>query len=50
MWKKRHDGLSAADYLRNCHGYSRRMLTRLKQGCGSLAVNRDCDRAADRKS
>ena len=37
--EKRHDGLSAADYLRNCHGYSRRMLTRLKQGCGSLAVN-----------
>lgn len=31
--------MTAADYLRHCHGYSRRMITRLKQGCGSLAVN-----------
>ena len=31
--------MTAADYLKYCHGYSRRMITRLKQGCGSLAVN-----------
>lgn len=36
---ERHGGMTAADFLGHCHGYSRRMITRLKQGCGSLAVN-----------
>ena len=31
--------MTAVDYLRHCHGYSRRMITRLKQDCGSLVVN-----------
>jgi len=31
--------MTAADYLRHCHGFSGRMIIRLKQDCGSLAVN-----------
>lgn len=36
---ERYGGMTAAGFLGHCHGYSRRMITRLKQGCGSLAVN-----------
>ena len=35
----RYSGCSVSAYLKNCHGYSRRALSRLKQGRGSLAVN-----------
>lgn len=37
--EKRQGGMTAAGYLKHCHGCSRRMITRLKQGRGSLAVN-----------
>ncbi|MGI5895337.1 MAG: RluA family pseudouridine synthase [Oscillospiraceae bacterium] len=37
--EERYGGCSVSAYLKNCHGYSRRALSRLKQGRGSLAVN-----------
>lgn len=37
--EERYAGCSVSGYLRDCHGYSRRFISRLKQGRGSLAVN-----------
>ncbi len=42
-----HDGMTVQDYLRQVHGYSRRILTRLKQTRGDILLNGNHIRMVD---